>query len=234
MNPATQLMVAKLTEMAARGLTYNEAAAEAGVSYHYVASYARRYDLTFTLEKRGRKINTRKDARSFDMRLMYEAGQTLEQIGQKYGLTRERVRQLMTRDFGTRAKDGGKAEIGRQKRREFQNKRDARCLKAWGCTYRQYRTALKSAGKPTYGFIGQRRNARERGIKFELTFWQWWTVWQQSGHWSERGRGALSYCMCRLNDTGPYSVDNVYIATTRENMQDYWVSRRASANLVVA
>lgn len=228
MNAATRLMVAKLADLAERGMTYTEAAQEAEISYHLVASYARRFDLEFRQEKRGRKISTRKDERSADMRLMYEEGNTLIQIGQKYGITRERVRQILTRDYGTRAKDGGKAETGRRKRREFHKKRDARCLKYWGCTYRQYRSVLKMEGKPTRCWHAQRQNAAKRSIAWELNLWQWWKLWQQSGHWSERGRGN-GYCMCRLNDVGPYSVDNVYIATGGDNMRDYWVRRRAAS-----
>jgi hypothetical protein len=59
--------------------------------------------------------------------------------------------------------------------------------------------------------------AKRRGIAFELTFEEWWKIWETSGHFGERGRGADEYQMARHNDLGPYTVDNVKIITTRQN-----------------
>ena len=39
----------------------------------------------------------------------------------------------------------------------------------------------------------------------------------KSGRWEQRGRARDKYVMCRRNDTGPYSVSNVYIATLSHN-----------------
>lgn len=63
----------------------------------------------------------------------------------------------------------------------------------------------------------QKRKARQRGIKWKLTFDEWLEIWIHSGKWEERGIGADGYCMCRYEDTGPYSVENVYIATVVDN-----------------
>lgn len=226
MNPSTRLMVAKLNDLAALGMTYVEAAAEVGAAYSCVASYVRRYKIPLRQLPRGRPcVNA--DARSLDMLELYKTGQTLIQIGEKYGITRERVRQILTKYHGTRREDGGQCEQARKKRKEFQRKREARAHKVWGCGYREYKRILKHEGKPTYAYWMQRRNAITRKIGWELNLWQWWKTWEQSGHWKDRGRGK-GFCMCRLNDVGPYSVDNVYIATGSENMQDYWVNRHAS------
>lgn len=45
-------------------------------------------------------------------------------------------------------------------------------------------------------------------------------MWEASGKWDERGRGALKYAMCRIGDTGPYAPGNVYIATNTQNAID--------------
>jgi hypothetical protein len=55
MTPATRLMVAHLTELAARGLTYAEAAWEIDAPYRYVARIAKQYGIPFQLERRGPK-----------------------------------------------------------------------------------------------------------------------------------------------------------------------------------
>jgi hypothetical protein len=68
-------------------------------------------------------------------------------------------------------------------------------------------------------FQYQRSNAEgpTRNIPWELTFKQWWNIWKRSGHWDERGRNKNNYCMARIGDAGPYSVDNVLIITNSEN-----------------
>lgn len=63
----------------------------------------------------------------------------------------------------------------------------------------------------------QKAQAVKRNIPWEISFEEWWTIWQNSGHWDQRGFGRDKYCMCRYGDIGPYSLHNVIIATTEEN-----------------
>jgi hypothetical protein len=226
MRLSTQLLIEHLRTLAERGLTLAQTAKETGLSYTSVVKYSIEHDITFKRQMMAPRPGTL--ARAQDMRQRYEDGETLEQIGQRYNLTRERVRQILTKSFGTTGRDGGQAEQARSKRREFHKKRDARSMKTWGCTYRQYCSLLRRPDRPTYAYWAQVKNAQKRKIAWELSLWQWWKIWEQSGHWAERGRGH-GYCMCRLNDVGPYSVDNVYIATGSDNMKDYWARRRAAA-----
>lgn len=232
MNPATRMMVQKLNALAEQGMGYQQAADELGVTYFYVASYAKRFGIPLMQLRRGRKLGA-PDARSEEMRLLYIAGQTLQVIGDKFGITRERVRQILTKHYGIRSKDGGQSAIARKARAAFAKKRDARLIRRFGCDYKQYRALLKRPDKPTYAFTAQCRNARSRDIGWELSLWQWWKIWEQSGHWPDRGVGH-GYCMCRMNDTGPYAADNVYIGTNIENIQDYWINKRASETLEAA
>ena len=64
------------------------------------------------------------------------------------------------------------------------------------------------------------RDASIRGIPFLLTYEEWCYIWDQSGHWDQRGRGPGKYCMSRIGDTGPYAVGNVYINLFSENSRD--------------
>ena len=165
--------------------------------------------------------------RERQMEALYRSGRTLNEIGEQFGVTRERVRQLLKKYFEITATDGGQHVLMAEKRRKFEAARNARALKRWGCSWDDY-AKLKALKKPLYAFNNQKRTAGTRGIGWELTLWQWWSIWQKSGHWHERGRGQ-GYAMCRLNDVGPYAVDNVYIATCAENIKDYWVNRRAQS-----
>lgn len=63
-------------------------------------------------------------------------------------------------------------------------------------------------------------NAAYRGIAFLLTYEEWFQIWQDSGHWFERGRGANKYVMARFGDIGPYAIGNVKIITGAENVSE--------------
>lgn len=63
----------------------------------------------------------------------------------------------------------------------------------------------------------QMLQARQRGIPWEFTFDEWWSLWQESGKWEMRGKRAGQYVMARRGDIGPYSSANVYICTAEEN-----------------
>lgn len=80
---------------------------------------------------------------------------------------------------------------------------------------RQYDLDRKQLPKTRY--MQQRAQANRRGIPWEFTFETWWNMWEESGKWDLRGASKGKYCMCRKNDIGPYSKENVVIATTEEN-----------------
>lgn len=164
--------------------------------------------------------------RADSMVRLFVSGSTLQEIGEKFGITRERVRQIITKHKGLVGKSGGAST--RAKMREAQSRADldARTIKRKGCTYAQYR-GLVAMGKgltressPIGAYGRQRQNAIGRGIGWHLKLWDWWQIWQQSGKWADRGRGA-GYCMARINDTGPYAANNVYITTNGQNIRAY-------------
>lgn len=83
--------------------------------------------------------------------------------------------------------------------------------------------------KPKNKYKLQMRAAARRGIEWLFTFETWWEVWEYSGRWEQRGRGASEYCMCRKLDKGAYSPDNVYIATSGYNRQQQGIYRKPKA-----
>lgn len=102
-------------------------------------------------------------------------------------------------------------------------------LEGYGCTAEfwfelmEIGRAMVAAGAsgdttPLRAFGHQRQAARnKRGIAWELTLPQWWKIWQDSGHWQDRGIGR-GYMMCRKGDLGPYAVGNVFIGPGVENL----------------
>lgn len=71
---------------------------------------------------------------------------------------------------------------------------------------------------PKARFQQHKRSAQQRGIEFELSFEQWWELWEP--HWERRGQKSQDMCMCRKADQGGYTLGNVRIATNKENHQE--------------
>jgi hypothetical protein len=79
-------------------------------------------------------------------------------------------------------------------------------------------------------FLKQRSNARSRGVPFNLTFQQWWDIWEESGKYKDRGRGRRGFVMHRINDRRPYEVGNAEIISAvdnfRETMEAHYIGDR--------
>lgn len=160
---------------------------------------------------------------------LYRKGKTLQEIGDLYGVSRERVRQLIKK-LGVSRHDGGihlRGKLHAQRRADIKRaRRDARFTKTYGC---DHATAVSlndglnvcSKGSAADQYRFQRHNAQIRGVPWGLTFPQWMQIWTESGHLHERGRSRDAYCMARKHDKGGYVIGNVYITTLANNVSDY-------------
>lgn len=82
------------------------------------------------------------------------------------------------------------------------------------------RAAYKRTPRGRYNV--HRSNAKKRNIPFLLTFEEWWSIWQESGKWEQRGKRSNQYQMCRNNDEGSYEVGNVRIDTCYNNSLEWY------------
>jgi hypothetical protein len=144
------------------------------------------------------------DARALAMADMRAQGLTLESIGQHYGVTRERIRQILCK--------AGFGEVHKQAQRE------AKCFAKYGVSLDEYRSIRAAGGTSPYSH--QRVSSRRRGIEFKLTLGEWWSVWSASGKYHLRGKGIGRYCMSRIRDSGGYVVGNVHIQLCQENSRE--------------
>jgi DNA-binding CsgD family transcriptional regulator len=222
---------AKAAEMIRTGYSTQEVAIATNFSPQYVRIIARNAGIrergpfphnprvghypTLTKEERA--------ARTERMRELYAGGMTLAEIGKQFDMTRERVRQLLA-EIGVSRSGGGAFVRAGVKRIEKTETRNVRIERQFRCTPEQYRIMLEAGvGRP---YNAQRRNARIRGIEWNLTRWEWWEIWSGSGVWEQRGRTRDRYVMCRVNDIGPYAVGNVFIATASDNLAAISHNRR--------
>lgn len=82
---------------------------------------------------------------------------------------------------------------------------------------------------PRMRYRQHKASAKQRGIEFDLTFDEWWEIWQP--HYAQRGRGAGHLQMCRTGDVGPYAVGNVRIDTVEANQAEAKYSSQAKAEI---
>jgi hypothetical protein len=182
--------------------------------------------------------------RAYEMANRFAAGQTLQQIGDLFGLSRERVRQII-KPLGMNRARGGQRVVSNlrlfsiaERRIASRQKRIQKQEEYFGCSYSEimnlsggvapFMARKKTPFSPVSRFLEQKINATKRGIGWELSLPEWWRIWQDSGKWELRGRGA-GYCMGRFGDSGPYSVDNVYICTIGQNFSDSHIVRPRSS-----
>lgn len=211
-NPALAARDLRMASLAKEGKTVNEIASIECVHQHVVRIWARIAKVK--LARAPRVLAEKDSARTAKMISMHSQGVSLEKIGTQFGITRERVRQILDRQ-GISAKNGG-ASIGRAAKREYREmRREATYFVKYGLPYAVVKQLRKD--RVTHAFSSQRKSADTRGIEWNLTFAQWFAIWQASGKLHLRGRGKGKYCMSRVCDSGGYALGNVHIQLSTEN-----------------
>lgn len=194
----------------------------------------------WSLSGRGNKLPF-PTARDLEWITLYQSGQTLQQIGDAFGVTRERVRQRLTKN-GLKRRDGGawarpstRSALSREQSRRAGV--EQRFFDRWGMSREGVKAisplARSDKNHPFAPYIQQRNNAARRGIEWRFKFASWWAIWVDSGKWEQRGRGQ-GYVMARWADDGPYSPENVYICTAGENSKDSYITKPAAGRAAKA
>jgi hypothetical protein len=164
------------------------------------------------------------DSRANDMLRMYTVeANTLQEIGNVYGITRERVRQILAKVSGETLLGGASLRsMFTRIHKEKSVKAESKCFDFYGCSLetRNKYGKVTDTSSLTHKFRQQKNNSARRGIEFLFTLPEWIEVWEKSGHLEDRGFGGGKYCMSRICDLGPYSIDNVEIKRHEENSSD--------------
>lgn len=211
-----KVLKARILELAVAGKSTDEIALELRVRPYAVYRLARVAGISL---KRSFKTKTdpEREARRSKMAEMYRQGVTLAKIGEQFGMTRERVRQIIG-PLGLNGMNGGASVVAKVRRVSRDNDLEAKCLAKYGLPVAVVRQLRKD--RVTRAFQAQRQSAFNRGIAWELSFAQWFAVWQASGKLHLRGRGRGKYVMSRMSDAGGYELGNVHIQLATENNKD--------------
>jgi transposase-like protein len=190
--------------------------------------------------RRYRAPNEEQTERNAEMARLYQDGVTLAEIGDIYGVTRERVRQLVLK-AGVNPLNGGahvvwkeRAEtrvLERARKKVLRRERyEARCWKLFGCSaevidsFGGYNSSYRNRGysqfgnNPIYVYINTRYLMMHHWhARWEISFPEWWAIWEASGKWKQRGRHGGGYCLGRIDKKGPFTKDNVHVVTLSQN-----------------
>ena len=155
---------------------------------------------------------------------LYQEGLTLAIVGQKFGITRERVRQILKCQEVSKAEGGRAVALQHREVRKAQDK-EALYLARFGHTAAEHRRLLqmdhesRKAGVPQEHLImyrfRQARNNLQKHYSWSLTLAQWWAIWEASGKWLLHGRGTGYYGMVRLDRSKGFEPGNVEIREFR-------------------
>lgn len=177
-------------------------------------------------------MSTSIKARNETIAQMFKAGKTMPEIGELYGMSRQNVQQILQK-MKIYGGDGGRAYKRSLNPIKTPEERlaeiDKRHVKAWGCTRDEFNNLKKpeddGSSSPYVRYIQQRNNVRkqERMEKLPpswfLNLKEWWTIWQESGHYLDRGRCSDAYCLTRKDRSKPYTADNCIIMTIADNIR---------------
>ena len=81
-------------------------------------------------------------------------------------------------------------------------------------------------------YAQHKKNAAKRGVEFELSFEEWWAIWEP--HWERRGTHKDQLGMCRTHDKGPYRVGNVRLDSPKGNAAERGMMQKCSRSYLYA
>jgi hypothetical protein len=166
-----------------------------------------------------RPARTQLTERERNIYAAFTNGVSMPKIGESYGMSRQRVQQILKRRFAAGRSDGGQKIAAQSNAQSAYSKREAICIQKYGMTLDEYRHCREVGA--TVAFKFQKKSAQYRGVDWSLSFSDWWKIWERSGKWEQRGRGTGKYCLARIGDKGGYSIGNVYVSLFEENGREY-------------
>jgi hypothetical protein len=177
-------------------------------------------------------------ARGDELERLFLSGQTLQSAGEQFGLTRERVRQILV-SRGVRTSDGGSA-IARPLKRvaadakkaakeavklaEKEHALNARCEAILGCPLAVARrinapystTPSNRCCGPVGKFCNIRNLYRSKHQEWALSLVGWHYLWVESGHWvmpslENPGGPEHGYGLARIDVNKAFCLGNLKV-----------------------
>lgn len=154
----------------------------------------------------------------------FRAGETQQSIADEYGLTRQRIQQVLVK-YGLGKKDSARGAMIATRRVSERSatiaRLDAYWRRVYGLSLIERTTIKRQFGhRPFRAYIEQRSmmcRLYGRAV-WQISFTEWWGLWLASGKWQERGRGH-GYGLMRNDALAPYSRGNCRIVSQPEGIR---------------
>lgn len=159
---------------------------------------------------------SKNNARNDEIHRLRASGVSVKDIAKKFSIAKSFVYQILS--CYERCPKTGDWSLIIETTDSFDKKYKDRMLRKYGVDS-SIVEKLNIFGAPKK-YLEQKKMAIKRNITWEFDLQQWWDVWESSGKWDLRGRKVGNYVMSRNGDVGPYSSNNVRIATCTENHRD--------------
>jgi DNA-binding CsgD family transcriptional regulator len=164
----------EISDLASRGLNRGEIAQTLAISRSRLNGAIKRLDLR-VFDGRSTTKGHYDTQRAAEMARLYKDGLTLQGIGSQFGVSRERVRQILRDRTEVTREDGGQAVATARSRAQTATKRDQAYMAKLGCGWTEYkrirdlgRELIKAGAPPCKApmkaFLTQKRTAGQRGI----------------------------------------------------------------------
>lgn len=178
-----------------------------------------------------------KAQRNADIVKLFKSGLSTHKIADRYLISVSTVCLILRKENVLRHEGGISLRVKKRKDKNIILAAKAeRVNRLWGLTLDQYNAIKQEYGSssnlesPIHKYTVQKNNAKQRQIEWQVTFADWWRIWQESGKWNKRGNGT-GYCMARFGDIGPYAPDNVEIILCSQNSSDYHKNKKRCVKL---
>jgi predicted DNA-binding protein YlxM (UPF0122 family) len=151
---------------------------------------------------------------------LYRSGYTMQEIGDRYNISRQRIQQILAK-FNMTYEDGGNHVKSVARQEQLKQEMDERSFNNYGYTREQFHMLRgthedynKSALGKWYQF---KKNCEIHGFELQLTPLEWWDIWQKSGKFHLLERAGDGYCLGRIDQKGPFSKENCVVRKFSEN-----------------
>jgi len=144
---------------------------------------------------------------------------TMQDIGDEFGISRERIRQIL-KDNNVSATAGGATARGKLRRereeQELADRTERRYYRTYGCDEKTVREInggreLSNNRSPAARYKFYKWNLKRlQGLECAMSLPEWYSVWQKSGHYSDDSL-RTQYGMVVVDKTKPVTADNVKI-----------------------
>lgn len=172
----------------------------------------------------------------------YLFGKSAREIARDFGVSHQRIYQMLDvagLDSGARAamRATRRAKVVSAREAEAAKRRaksDAYKRAKWGISLEEYAAIAAAHGRhgsgarsPFSRYTRWRENCRKHGVPQALPFVDWWSVWQDSGHYEDMGRG-VAYWLTRRDPSKPLDRSNAIVRLSSDVAREARERERAA------